>query len=245
MDIVGQVPLSVLRQQFVLFSTMEASCPKECGSTCYLCGGTGFWYPPLALRLCSRISPGPSGTVPWHRYRGVAVTLLLMLLLLPQHSLWAAPSETRVPKGPVVDYDAPPETCLCVAPFLRFGAEAKVEGIGAINLDLDAATPDDRALVTPEVALAVLFEPSPSFTAFLNVEVVQDITLIGPDESPQRVQVVLKEAFVALDGRAARAASTCGWGGRSSTTRASGSSMRSSMQCAWGIAGRPSPWKAL
>ena len=157
-----------------------------------------IWYPPLALRLCSRISPGPSGTAPWGRHRGVAVTILLIIMLLPQHSLWAAPSEIRVPQEPVVDHDAPPETRLRVAPFLRFGAKVKVEGIGATNLDLDAATPDDQAFVTPEVALAALFEPSPSFTAFLNVEVGQDITLTGPDKSPQRLQVVLKEAFVAL-----------------------------------------------
>ena len=33
-----------------------------------------IWYPPPALRLCSRISPGPSGTAPWCWRRGVAVT---------------------------------------------------------------------------------------------------------------------------------------------------------------------------
>ena len=38
--------------------------------------------------------------------------------------------------------------------------------------------------MTPEVAFAVLFEPRPSFTAFLNVEVGQESTLTGPDESP-------------------------------------------------------------
>ena len=97
-----------------------------------------------------------------------------------------------------MDLDAPPETRLRVAPFLRFGAEVKVEGIWATNLDLDAATTDDRALVTPEVALAVSFDPSPHLTAFLNVELVQDITLTGPAESPTRVQFALKEAFVAF-----------------------------------------------
>jgi alginate production protein len=126
------------------------------------------------------------------------MTLLVMLVLLLQGRLGAAESETQAAsQEPVVDLDAPPERRLRVTPVLRVGAEITVEGIGATNLDLDATTTDDRALVTPEVALAVLFEPRPSFTAFLDVELVKDITLTGPDESPKRVQFALKEAFVA------------------------------------------------
>ena len=122
----------------------------------------------------------------------------MLLLLLPQRPLVADASETRAgPQASVADLDAPPETRLRVTPALRVGAEVTVESIGATNLDLDATTTDDQAVVTPEVALAVLFAPRPSFTAFLNVEVVHERTLTGPDESPERVQFLLKEALVA------------------------------------------------
>jgi hypothetical protein len=48
------------------------------------------------------------------------------------------------------------------------------------------------------VSLALVFEPSTRFTAVLNVPVVKALPCAGPDEHPARVQVGLKEAFVAL-----------------------------------------------
>jgi hypothetical protein len=153
------------------------------------------------VRVCARTvqgTPVPSGTARWRGLRGLAVVIFLLLVLLPQRGLWAAQTETRASQESVIDRDAPPETRLRMAPFLRFGAEATVEGIWATNLDLDAAMPDDRALVTPEVALAVSFDPNPHLQVFLNVELGQDIPLTGPDESPKRVQFTLKEAFVSL-----------------------------------------------
>jgi alginate production protein len=127
------------------------------------------------------------------------VTLLVLLVLVPVGRRWATASETPpAPQEPVVDHDAPPEPRRRVAPFLRLGAEVKVEGVWTTNRDLDATTADDRALLTPEVALAVAFAPRRDLTAFLEVELVQDLTLMGPDEHPTRVQFTLKEAFVAF-----------------------------------------------
>src|SRR6185436_9370456 len=60
----------------------------------------------------------PSGTVHWRR--GVAVTLLVLLVLFPQRPLVADASATRAgPQASVTDLDAPPETRLRVTPALR------------------------------------------------------------------------------------------------------------------------------
>lgn len=130
---------------------------------------------------------------------GTSMTLFVMLVLVTLGSLRIVQSAVRTaPRKPVDDFEAPPETRFHVNPFLSFGEEVKVESIWDTDFDLDTATTDDQMIVTPTVALAVSFMPHPNLEAFLNVELTQDLTLVGPDEPPSRVQFTLKKAFVTL-----------------------------------------------
>jgi alginate production protein len=99
---------------------------------------------------------------------------------------------------PDVGTDAPPEPRTRIAPFLTFGAQIEIEYIFARNLDLTDATPDDISLLTPELQLALSFDPSPRLQAFVNLELSQEFALSAPQGEERRLSVGLKEAFVHL-----------------------------------------------
>lgn len=130
---------------------------------------------------------------------GLATLLTILSGLAPGPS-WTPSSAAAAPPG-VFDLDAPPETRYPLAPFLTFGAEIEVAYRYRKNLRLDDRRDSDASLLTPELSLALSFDPDPRFQAFLNVAVSRESVLkIEADQSKpsEDVALELKEAFIWL-----------------------------------------------
>ena len=132
--------------------------------------------------------------------RGVLRLIVMLLLAL---AVVASASTATDPDGareeaprPDVGTDAPPEPRTRVAPFLTLGAQLEVEYIFARNLDLTDATRDDFSLLTPELQLALSFDPGPRVQIFVNLELSQEFALAAPQPEERRLSVGLKEAFL-------------------------------------------------
>ena len=100
---------------------------------------------------------------------------------------------------PDVGTDAPPEPRTRVAPFLTFGAKLEVEYIFTRNLDLSDTEGDDVSLLTPELQLALSFDPSPRLQVFVNLELSQEFALAAPQPEERRLSLGLKEAFLLVN----------------------------------------------
>ena len=128
--------------------------------------------------------------------RLVVMLLLALAVVAPVHLAAAPDGREEAAPRPDVGTDAPPEPRLRVAPFLTFGAQIEVEYLFARNLDLTDAAGDDLSLVTPELQLALSFNPSPRFQAFVNLELSQEFALTAPQGEERRLSFGLKEAFL-------------------------------------------------
>jgi alginate production protein len=127
----------------------------------------------------------------------LVVTLILMLAaVVPLYPATDHGGSRGEDPRPDVGTDAPPEPHTRVAPFLTFGAQLEVEYIFARNLDLTDAVSDDLSLLTPELQLALSFDPSPHFQAFVNLELAQEFALSAPQGEARRLSIGLKEAFI-------------------------------------------------
>jgi alginate production protein len=122
--------------------------------------------------------------------------LLALAVAAPgQHAGTPDGREEAAPR-PEVGTDAPPEPRRRVAPFLTFGAQLEVEYLFARNLDLTDAQGDDLSLLTPELQLALSFDPSPRWQAFVNLEVSQEFALTVPQGGERQLSLGLKEVFL-------------------------------------------------
>jgi Alginate export len=115
---------------------------------------------------------------------------------------FAGPSSTRsaaaAGSSGVFDPDAPPETRYRIAPFLTFGADLELSYEYQKNLALDDRPDNDAALFTPELSLALSFDPDPRFQAFLSVAVSREfVWKIEADQSKPSEDVALsvQEAY--------------------------------------------------
>jgi Alginate export len=115
---------------------------------------------------------------------------------------FAGPSSTRsaaaAGSSGVFDPDAPPETRYRIAPFLTFGADLELSYEYQKNLALDDRPDNDAALFTPELSLALSFDPDPRFQAFLSVAVSREfVWKIGADQSKpsEDVALTVQEAY--------------------------------------------------
>jgi alginate production protein len=134
------------------------------------------------------------------------LTLLLAIFTVAQVGAVAAqPTTEPIPRPPVFDPEAPPETRFRLAPFLTFGAEVELEFEFEQNFDLDDAEDDDLAILTPELSLAFSFDPSRYFQAFVNVELLKDVALAEPEPRDRPVTLRLTQAYLSFkelaDGR--------------------------------------------
>jgi alginate production protein len=130
---------------------------------------------------------------------GTGLSALLTVLLAAAPGPSGFPSDAAA--ADIFDPDAPPETRYQLAPFLTFGADIEVAYAYRKNLGLDDRGNGDAALLTPELSLALSFDPDPRFQAFLNVAVARESVLkIEADKSKpsEDVSVELKEAFIWL-----------------------------------------------
>jgi alginate production protein len=123
--------------------------------------------------------------------------LLLAVAVVAPASAATDPDGARE-QGPRPDVgtDVPPEPRTRVAPFLTLGAQLEVEYMFARNFDLTDATRDDFSLLTPELQLALSFDPGPRVQVFVNLELSQELALAAPQPEERRLRVGLKEAFL-------------------------------------------------
>jgi alginate production protein len=139
-------------------------------------------------------------TGPLARRSGTGLPALLAVLLAVASGPSGFPSDAAAATD-IFDPDAPPETRYRLAPFLTFGAEIEVTYAYRKNLGLDDRRDGDASLLTPELSLALSFDPDPRFQAFLNVAVARESVLkIEADQSKpsEDVAVEVKEAFIWL-----------------------------------------------
>jgi alginate production protein len=139
-------------------------------------------------------------TGPLARCSGTGLPALLAVLLAVASGPSGFPSDAAAATD-IFDPDAPPETRYRLAPFLTFGAEIEVTYAYRKNLGLDDRRDGDASLLTPELSLALSFDPDPRFQAFLNVAVARESVLkIEADQSKpsEDVAVEVKEAFIWL-----------------------------------------------
>jgi hypothetical protein len=124
--------------------------------------------------------------------------MLLVALAVVAPASHAADPDGAREEGPRPDVgtDAPPEPRTRVAPFLTFGAQLEVEYLFARNLDLTDATRDDVSLLTPELQLALSFDPSPRLQVLVNLKLSQAWALAAPQPEERRLSLGLKEAFL-------------------------------------------------
>jgi alginate production protein len=145
-------------------------------------------------------------TIGGRRSLSRAFTILLAIFIVAQSGVFATqPTTEPVPRPPVFDPEAPPETRFRLAPFLTFGAELELEFEFEKNFDLDDAEDDDLALLTPELSLAFSFDPSRYFRVFMNFELLKDLALAEPETRERRVILRLTQAYLMFkelaDGR--------------------------------------------
>jgi alginate production protein len=97
------------------------------------------------------------------------------------------------------DPEAAPETPYRLAPGLGFGAELQLDFALRRDADLDRRRDDERALLAPELSLALAYAPVPAFEAFVNLALLREFALAaGPEGAGESgdIEVELKEAFV-------------------------------------------------
>jgi alginate production protein len=105
----------------------------------------------------------------------------------------ALSAELKPGKPPSVsfDFDAPPDTNIRLTPHLSFGAEFEIESEMVLNPDLDRGTKDDRRVMQPQLEMALSYDPTEFFQAFLNMELTWDIE---DDQAGERTREVSLEA---------------------------------------------------
>ena len=133
--------------------------------------------------------------------RSVGAGLPAVLAILLVSAPYPSGLHSSAAAADIFDPDAPPETRYRLAPFLTFGAEIEVAYAYRKNLGLDDRRDGDASLLTPELSLALSFDPDPGFQAFLNVAVARESVLkIEADQSKpsEDVAVEVKEAFIWL-----------------------------------------------
>jgi alginate production protein len=103
----------------------------------------------------------------------------------------------------VFDPDDAPETRYRVAPFLTLGAELEIDFEFLRNLDLDKRRKDDASLLTPELSVALSFDPAPEFQAFVSVTLSREFVLGAGAEGAganEDIALEVKEAYVRVRG---------------------------------------------
>jgi alginate production protein len=87
-----------------------------------------------------------------------------------------------------------------MAPGLTFGAEIELDYRFRRNRDLDERRTVDASRLTPELSLALSFDPTPTFQAYLNVALSRDFVWVGDGRAgpSEDVALDLKEAYLAF-----------------------------------------------
>jgi alginate production protein len=121
-----------------------------------------------------------------HRLCLATLSAILLLGVLSEsgYAAKAAGAEATpiAKRGPAFDFDAPPETTKPLLPHLTFGAELEIESAFSQNLDLDRNVDDQSTVIEPKIELALSYDPTDFFRAYLELELSSEI-LFTPQES--------------------------------------------------------------
>jgi alginate production protein len=88
------------------------------------------------------------------------------------------------------DFDDPPDTHIRLTPHLTFGAEIEIESEMVINPDLDRRTADNRRVIEPELEIALSYDPTEFFQAFLDMELTYELE---DDQAGERTRLTTLE----------------------------------------------------
>lgn len=97
---------------------------------------------------------------------------------------------------PEFDFDKPPKTTLPLTDSLALGASVKLEYETQMNFDLDDETDDDVSALEPELNVALSYDPSPRFRAFLDTEFSHTFVDDQKGEKQDSTDLELERAYL-------------------------------------------------
>ena len=104
-------------------------------------------------------------------------------------------SEQR--NGTAFDPSAPPKTKIHLTPDVSFGASVELKYQLEKNFDLDVGYPDDLTAFEPALSMALSYNPTENFTAFLNIEPSGRFTDVE-DGKMEENRLEIKQAYVSF-----------------------------------------------
>lgn len=130
---------------------------------------------------------------------GWVLTTLAASPCAPAMAAGAALPEARLDPGVLaVDLDDPPETRIRLTPFLTFGAVIQTRYDYERNFDLADSSAGDRSRVTPELSLALSYDPDPRIQVFVSLELAKEFgSRDGGERSPE-TRLDLAQAYFRL-----------------------------------------------
>ena len=96
------------------------------------------------------------------------------------------------------DLDDPPDLSIRLTPALALGLEFTIEVEQENNFDLERALADDSMLVSPQLSLAVSYDPHPKVLTFLEAEWSRELITDDRGQQVDRANLELKQAYLAF-----------------------------------------------
>lgn len=117
---------------------------------------------------------------------------------VPAQEQTAATQTGTNSNGAVFDPDAPPKARIELLPFLTLGAEIELEYEFESNLDLDDSEDEDQSTIEPELSLALSFDPSENFQAFLSTESTWEFEKEEGEDWQRQASFSVTQAYIFL-----------------------------------------------
>ena len=125
-----------------------------------------------------------------------AIVLSLIFYVINTNAQENPPQSERYAGVSVFDPDAPPETRIKLAPYLMFGGQLEAEYLFQRNLDLGGDQDEDLSTIGPELALALSFDPSRYFQAFLAMKLTGEFTYEDGVKQDDQISLEVEQAYL-------------------------------------------------
>lgn len=132
-----------------------------------------------------------------HGFKYWCVITALSLLCLPVRTYGNGQEQEDETPVQVIDPGAAPTAKHVLAPYLTFGGRLELEHALEKNFDFNNNAADNLSLLTPEVSMAISFEPAKIFQTFLNVSLSKE-TILNGDAEKKKSDFEVKQAYMAF-----------------------------------------------
>lgn len=146
---------------------------------------------------------GPETAPAGRRCRGASLLTLAAAVALAALQPAGAQEPAAVPAEPGdraladrFDRDAPPETKNQLTPSLFWGGRLELEYNVARNFDLNGNRDDRTILLVPDLRLALSYQPTRDFQAFISAELLRQFALDEPRSRNRDWSLEVKQAYL-------------------------------------------------